>query len=105
MGTLIQFFKDSWSEIRKVSWPKTDDLIKHTVNVVIFVVIFAALTTVIDYGMKTLYSVLPAANNLPTTTQSTAPVVPTDVQTTTTSGTPASVPVAPTTTPATTPSK
>ncbi|MFN7160485.1 MAG: preprotein translocase subunit SecE [Candidatus Gracilibacteria bacterium] len=103
MGTLIQFFKDSWSEIRKVSWPKTDELIKHTVNVVVFVLIFSAIATLVDYGMKSIYSALPASNSLPTT-QNTTPILPTDVQTTATGEGTSNVEITPTTTPTTTPS-
>lgn len=101
MGTLIQFFKDSWIEIRKVSWPKTDELIKHTINVVVFVVIFSALAALVDFGMKSLYGVLPASNSLPTT-QNTTPILPTDVQATTTGDSTPSVEVIPSTTPPTT---
>ena len=71
---IIQFFKDYWSEIKKVSWPTWEELMKHTGMVIVVIVVFAAVTTLIDFGMKSAFEMLPAANApMPSVSNTTVP--------------------------------
>lgn len=81
MGTLIQFLKDSWSEIKNVSWPKGEELVRHTAMVIVVIVVFGAITTVVDMGMKFLFDKLPVSNAAQTQT---TPINPEDLKVTTT---------------------
>ena len=49
MKKIIQFFKDSYSELRKVVWPTRDDVIASTKVVVVSTVIFAAVLGLVDF--------------------------------------------------------
>jgi len=49
MKKIIQFFKDSHSELRKVVWPTRDDVIASTKVVVVSTVIFAAVLGLVDF--------------------------------------------------------
>ena len=85
MGTIIQFFKESWSEIKKVSWPKGPELVKHTIMVSVVIVVFAAITALIDYGMKTGFEMLPTPSVAPASQN--LPISPEDIQVQTTPAT------------------
>ena len=60
MKKIIQFFKDSVSELKKVSWPSREDVGSSTRVVVISVVIFAAVLGLVDFllitGIDKLFS-------------------------------------------------
>ncbi len=51
----IRFFKDVWGEIKKVTWPTKKDLFKTTFAVIIFIVIFAVIVGLLDYGLQTVF--------------------------------------------------
>ncbi|MBS1516926.1 MAG: preprotein translocase subunit SecE [Bacteroidetes bacterium] len=51
---IINFFLDIYKEMKKVSWPKKDELIDSTKVVVITMLISAALVYVIDKGISEL---------------------------------------------------
>lgn len=55
---ITSYFKNSVEELRKVSWPTRNDLIKHTIGVIAVSVAVAAFIGVIDYlfnlGLKWL---------------------------------------------------
>ncbi len=53
MKRIIQFFKDSVSELKKVSWPSREDVTASTKVVVISVVIFAAILGLVDFLLVT----------------------------------------------------
>jgi len=45
---IIQFFKESYAELRKVVWPGRDDVVSSVKVVIISTVIVAAILGVID---------------------------------------------------------
>jgi preprotein translocase subunit SecE len=48
MKKIIQFFKESYAELRKVVWPGRDDVISSVKVVVVSTIIVAAILGVID---------------------------------------------------------
>jgi len=56
---IIQFFKESYAELKKVVWPGRDDVISSVKVVVISTVIIAAILGLIDMllllGIRTLF--------------------------------------------------
>ncbi|GBU29470.1 preprotein translocase subunit SecE [Treponema sp. R8-4-B8] len=59
MKKIVQFFKESYAELKKVVWPGRDDVISSVKVVVISTVIIAAILGLIDMllllGIRTLF--------------------------------------------------
>ncbi|MDM5186566.1 preprotein translocase subunit SecE [Bacillus sp. DX4.1] len=51
---LTNFFGDVSREMKKVSWPKKDELLRSTVTVIATVVFFALFFAVVDMGISSL---------------------------------------------------
>lgn len=51
----VKFFKDIWSELKKVTWPTKKDLLNYSVAVVVFIVVVAAITGLFDLGLGALF--------------------------------------------------
>jgi preprotein translocase subunit SecE len=49
MKKIIQFFKDSFAELKKVIWPSRDEVAASTKIVIISVIIFAAVLGFVDF--------------------------------------------------------
>jgi preprotein translocase subunit SecE len=49
MKKVIQFFKDSYGELKKVVWPSKEEVASSTKVVLISVIIFAAVLGFVDY--------------------------------------------------------
>jgi preprotein translocase subunit SecE len=49
MKRIAQFFKDSYSELRKVVWPSREDVIASTKVVLVSTVVMAAVLGFIDF--------------------------------------------------------
>ncbi|HOX18327.1 MAG: preprotein translocase subunit SecE [Spirochaetia bacterium] len=49
MKKIVQFFKDSYAELRKVVWPSREDVVASTKVVVVSVVIVAAFLGFVDF--------------------------------------------------------
>jgi len=49
MKKIVQFFKDSYSELRKVVWPTREDVIASTKVVLVSTVVMAGVLGLIDY--------------------------------------------------------
>ena len=49
MKKIIQFFKDSYAELRKVVWPSREDVIASTKVVIISTIVMACILGFIDY--------------------------------------------------------
>lgn len=49
MKRLIQFFKDSYAELRKVQWPTREEVGSNTKVVLVSVIIFAAVFGIVDF--------------------------------------------------------
>ncbi|PLR84792.1 preprotein translocase subunit SecE [Bacillus canaveralius] len=54
MQRLINFFRDTGREMRKVSWPKRGELIRYTIIVIATVTVFALFFAVLDLGISEL---------------------------------------------------
>ena len=48
------FYRQIVAELRKVVWPKRDDLMSYTTVVIIFVAVVIGIVTVIDWGFTEL---------------------------------------------------
>ncbi|HON16048.1 MAG TPA: preprotein translocase subunit SecE [Spirochaetota bacterium] len=51
---LIQFFKDSREELRKVTWPDRDEVTSFTVVVVVSLVVFSLFLWLVDSGLMAI---------------------------------------------------
>ena len=49
MKKIIQFFKDSFAELKKVQWPSREEVRSNTQVVLVSVFIFAVLFGVVDF--------------------------------------------------------
>jgi preprotein translocase subunit SecE len=49
MGKVVQFFKESYAELRKVVWPSKDDVVSSVGVVILSTVIIAAILGLIDF--------------------------------------------------------
>lgn len=49
MKKIVQFFKDSYAELRRVVWPSREDVASSTKVVIISVVMFALVLGVVDF--------------------------------------------------------
>lgn len=49
MKKLVQFFKDSAAELKKVVWPTRDEVVSNTKVVLVSVVIFASILGLVDF--------------------------------------------------------
>jgi len=49
MNKVVQFFKDSYAELRKVVWPSREDVIASTKVVLVSTVVMALVLGLIDY--------------------------------------------------------
>ena len=55
---LIQFFKDSKEELKKVTWPDREEVTSYTVVVVVALVIFSIFLWLVDTGLMALIRVV-----------------------------------------------
>ncbi|MDR2072474.1 MAG: preprotein translocase subunit SecE [Spirochaetaceae bacterium] len=49
MGKIIQFFKECYTELRKVVWPSRDDVVSSVGVVVVSTVLVAAVLGLVDF--------------------------------------------------------
>lgn len=50
-----KYFKESWQEIRQVTWPNRRETWRLTLAVLIFSIIFTAIVAVLDAGLDKLF--------------------------------------------------
>jgi preprotein translocase subunit SecE len=50
-----KYFRNSWAELKQVTWPTGREAWKLTLAVIIFAVIFGVLITVVDIGLDKLF--------------------------------------------------
>jgi len=55
---IINFFEDIYKEMKKVSWPKKEELIDSTKVVVITMLITSVIVYIIDKGISELLQVI-----------------------------------------------
>lgn len=58
MNKLVQYFKDSKLELKKVVWPTQKQTINHTMLVIGFSVALALFLGVIDLGLSELVKIV-----------------------------------------------
>ena len=58
---LNKHFKDTGSELKKVSWPTKKELVRMTGIVLIFIAIFAVVVGAMDYGLLNLMQLITGA--------------------------------------------
>ncbi len=51
---LVKTFKDMWSELKKVTWLSKNELIRQSIVVVVFVVLFSVVIGVMDWALSAL---------------------------------------------------
>ena len=47
-----RFFKDIWSELKKVTWPSRKDLFKYTGAVIAFIIVMIVIVGLFDWGIS-----------------------------------------------------
>jgi preprotein translocase SecE subunit len=52
------YFRNSWKELRQVTWPTRRETWRLTLAVIIFSIIFGVLIAVVDYGLDKLFKQL-----------------------------------------------
>ena len=57
IGRLLGFtyIRDSWRELRKVTWPSFRESLRLTAAVIVFSVIFGAIIAVVDFGLDKVF--------------------------------------------------
>ncbi|SFI79327.1 preprotein translocase subunit SecE [Treponema bryantii] len=58
MAKVIQFFKESRAELKKVVWPTKDDVISSIKVVIISTIIVALVLGLLDLGFTALFRIL-----------------------------------------------
>lgn len=54
MQRIKKFFSDIVREMRKVSWPKRNEMVRYTITVLSTVIFFALFFEAIDFGVSKL---------------------------------------------------
>jgi preprotein translocase subunit SecE len=62
MKKIVQFFKDSWSELKKSTWLSRKEVIQSTILVGIVVVLVSAYVAVIDFGLTRILGAVVGGN-------------------------------------------
>jgi preprotein translocase SecE subunit len=58
MQSFINFFKESWAELKQVAWLPVPHMIASTWMVIVLVIVMAIYVGGVDFILKTLFSVL-----------------------------------------------
>ena len=58
MAKVIQFFKESKAELRRVVWPTKDDVISSIKVVIISTILVALILGLLDLGFTELFRIL-----------------------------------------------
>lgn len=54
----MKFFRETKSEMKKVSWPSKDQLVRNTVVILAFVIIMTIVLSLVDFGFEKLLSLI-----------------------------------------------
>jgi preprotein translocase subunit SecE len=55
---IAKYFKESWGELKKVSWPKKDEVVHYTWIVIISTIVFAIVLGLVDIGIGQLMDLI-----------------------------------------------
>ena len=58
MAKVIQFFKESRAELKKVVWPTKDDVISSIKVVIISTILVAVILGLLDLGFSELFRII-----------------------------------------------
>ena len=58
MAKVVQFFKESSAELKKVVWPTKDDVISSIKVVIISTIVVALILGLLDLGFSELFRIL-----------------------------------------------
>ncbi len=58
--TPAQFFKDIWSELKKVTWPTRKELVSFSVAILVFIILMVVIIFAIDTGLGAAWNILVA---------------------------------------------
>ena len=58
MAKVIQFFKESRAELKKVVWPTRDDVVSSIKVVIISTILVALILGLLDLGFTALFRIL-----------------------------------------------
>ena len=56
--SLMKFFRETKSELKKVSWPTKKQLLHNTLIIVVFIAIATIILSILDVGFSWLFSVI-----------------------------------------------
>lgn len=51
----FKYVRDSWRELRTVTWPNFPESLRLTAAVIVFAVVFGVFVTIIDYGLDKVF--------------------------------------------------
>ena len=55
---IFNYFQGVWSELKKVSWPTRNEVINHTIIVIVSAAIATLITAALDYSLSQLIQYL-----------------------------------------------
>lgn len=56
MGAVIAYFRDSFEELKRVTWSTRDEIIQATETVIVFVIMMTLLMWVLDVLFRSFFS-------------------------------------------------
>jgi len=51
-NVILDYFRGVWSELKKVTWPSKNQVINHTIIVIVSATLAILLSSVIDLGLS-----------------------------------------------------
>lgn len=58
MKKIARYFKGCWAELKKVSWPSRDTVVRYTWVVIISTIVFAIVLGLVDIGIAELMDLI-----------------------------------------------
>ncbi|TYR78505.1 preprotein translocase subunit SecE [Priestia megaterium] len=59
MNRVGKFLRDVGREMKKVSWPKRNELTRYTITVISTVVFMTVFFAIVDYGISSIIRLIP----------------------------------------------
>lgn len=56
--SLVRFFREAKSELKKVAWPSKEQLVHNTLIILVFIIIVTVILSVLDLGFGKLFQML-----------------------------------------------
>lgn len=54
----VRYIKSAGQELKKVSWPTKQELLKYLVTIIVCLVLATSLIALIDYGLSSLIKII-----------------------------------------------